>query len=90
MFTITTKHVSNASGRSQVKATGHGKQRTVNVDQSVSTEANHGSAAGALLNVLLSDEQQAKVRHPSGGKRVRADYQHVGGGKFKTVWTVDV
>jgi hypothetical protein len=85
MFTITTAHTSNASGRSQVVAKGHGKQRTVSVDFSKSDDYNDGAAVGALLAVLASPEQQAKVRHPSGAQRVRYDYK----GTSK-VWSIDV
>lgn len=85
MFSITTRHTSNASGRAQVIAKGHGKQRTVSVDFSKSNDYNDGAAVGALLNVLASTEQQAKLRHPSGGQRVRFDYK----GTDK-VWTIDV
>lgn len=45
---IVTKHTSNASGRSQVIAKGHGRQRTVSVDLSKSADWNHGIAAGTL------------------------------------------
>lgn len=46
---IVTKHVSNASGRSQVKATAQGKQRTVSWDHSLTREQNYANAAAALL-----------------------------------------
>lgn len=65
---ITTKHTSNASGRSQVIAKGGGKQRTVNVDPSKSADWNHGNAAGTLALVLglkWSDGIQ-HTSHPSG------------------------
>lgn len=71
MFTITTAHTSNASGRGQVIAKGHGKQRTVSWNHAVSVDANHGAALGALLNVLCDDRQRAMLRHPSGAQRVR-------------------
>lgn len=86
MFTITTRHTSNASGRAQVVAKGHGKQRTVSVDFSKSDDFNDGAAVGALLNVLTDERQQAKLRHPSGGQRVRFDY----GDRFGKVWHIDV
>lgn len=52
MTVIHTKYVTNSAGRSQVKATGGGRQRTVNWDASRSTDWNHGNAAGVLGLVL--------------------------------------
>lgn len=88
MFSIMTTVTSNASGRGQIVAKGHGKQRTVNIDHSKSDDFNRGSAVGALLNVLLDDRQQAKLRHPSGGQRVRVDHMSDFGGKHR--FTIDV
>lgn len=70
MFTIRTEYRTDASGKGKVTAKAHGKQRTVNYNHGASVNVNHASAAGALLNVLADDRQQAKVRHPSGGQRV--------------------
>lgn len=86
MFTIRTKHTSNASGRGQVIAKGHGRQRTVSWDHSRSSDANHALATGALLNVLADERQQAILRHPSGGQRVQ--WEHNDDGSIK--WTVNV
>lgn len=88
MFNITTLHTSNASGRAQVRATGHGKQRTVSLDHAKSDDANRGAAVGALLNVLCDDKQRAKLRHPSAAQRVRVKSLTDGGGKH--LWTIDV
>lgn len=88
MFTIVTTHTSNASGRAQVVAKGHGKQRTVSLDHSKSDDANRGAAVGTLLNVLLDDRQRAMLRHPSGGQRVRVESMTDGGGKHR--WTIEV
>lgn len=88
MFNITTVHLSNASGRAQVKATGHGRQRTVSLDHGKSPEANAAAAVGALLDVMTTPEQQAKLRHPSGGQRVRHTWDSPFGGKMR--WTIDV
>lgn len=71
MFTIHTQHVSNANGRPQVLAKGHGHQRTVSVDLAKSNDHNDGAAVGTLLNALLDDRQKAMLRHPSGGQRVQ-------------------
>jgi hypothetical protein len=87
-FTIITTHTSNASGRAQVVAKGHGKQRTVSLDYSKSDDFNRGSALGALLNVLTNDEQKAKLRHPSAKQRVRVFSLTDGGGKHR--WEVNV
>lgn len=87
-FTIITTHTSNASGRAQVVAKGHGKQRTVSLDHSKSDDFNRGSALGALLNVLTNDEQKAKLRHPSAKQRVRVFSLTDGGGKHR--WEVNV
>lgn len=88
MFTVTTTRTSNKAGRTQIVAKGHGKQRTHNVDPAKSNAWNDGAAAGTLLNVLLSPEQQAKVRHPSGGQRVRVESLSETGGKHR--FTVNV
>lgn len=49
---IRTQYKTNASGRSQILAKGGGKQRTVNYDDSRSSDWNHGNAAGVLGLVL--------------------------------------
>lgn len=49
---IRTAATSNASGRSQIVAKGGGKQRTVSVDLSKSSDWNHGNAAGTLALAL--------------------------------------
>jgi hypothetical protein len=49
---IRTSYQTNASGRSQILAKGGGKQRTVNYDDSKSSDWNHGNAAGTLALVL--------------------------------------
>ena len=72
MFIVRTSYT-NVNGTGKIVAKGHGKQRTVNYNPAMSSEWNHGAAAGTLLNVLLSPEQQAKVRHPSGHQRVEHD-----------------
>lgn len=91
MFTINTQHASNAnSGRKQVIAKGHGRQRTVSWDHNLSGEQNHASAAGALLNVLCDDRQQAMLRHPSGGQRVTTSHDEYAPGRFRTRWAVNV
>lgn len=87
-FVITTTHTSNASGRAQVVAKGHGKQRTVPLDHSKSDDANRGAAVGALLNVLTDEREQAMLRHPSGGQRVHVESLTDGGGKHR--WTIDL
>lgn len=88
MFTITTQHTSNAQGRAQVIAKGHGKQRTVSLDHSKSDDFNRGAALGALLNVLTDARQQAMLKHPSAKRRVRVESLTDGGGKHR--WSVDV
>jgi len=87
MFTITTTQSSNASGAGIITAKGHGKQRTVRLNHGKSDDANRGAAVGALLNVIASPEQQAKVRHPSGGQRVRVQSISDGGGRHR--WNID-
>jgi hypothetical protein len=88
MFSIITTVTSNASGRAQVKATGHGRQKTISLDHSKSDAWNRGAACGALLNLLTTDEQQAKLRHPSGGQRVQEHALSDGGGKHRFVINV--
>lgn len=88
MLTITTTYTSNAKGAGRVVAKGHGRQRTVPTDPAYSPDQNHAAAAGALLNVLTDDRQQAMLRHPSGGQRVRVAKESDGGGYRK--WAVNV
>lgn len=83
MFTITTTKTTTPTGAGRVVAKGHGKQRTVNWDHSKSADANFGAAAGALLNVLTDDRQQAMLRHPSGGQRVRVTPLTEAGGRHR-------
>lgn len=94
MFTIHTQHVSNANGRPQVLAKGHGRQRTVSVDLSKSNDYNDGAAVGALLDVLLDDRQKAMLRHPSGGQRVQVirdvHMTHNGMTKRGIRWSINV
>lgn len=52
MVIIHTQYKTNASGRGQILARGEGRQRTVSVDQSKSSDWNHGNAAGTLGLVL--------------------------------------
>ena len=77
LFTIRTAYT-NVNGTPKVVAKGHGKQRTMPWDLSKSTDWNHGAAAGILANVLLSPEQRAKVRHPSGLQRLAHDSNDAG------------
>jgi hypothetical protein len=67
---VTTTYKTNGAGTGQIVAKAAGKQRTVTYDDALSVDANHGAAAGTLLNVLLDDRAQSMLRHPSGGKRV--------------------
>lgn len=88
MLTITTTYSANASGATIIVAKGHGKQRTVRSNPAMSAEWNHGAAAGALLNVLADERQQAMVRHPSGKQRVAVEPLTEYGGKRR--WTFNV
>lgn len=58
---ITTTYTSNGNGRSQIRATGAGRQRTVSYDQSRSPEWNHGNAAGTLALVLIEGDTARTV-----------------------------
>lgn len=80
-FTINTKFDTRANGSGIVVAKANGKQRTVSIDPAYSPDQNHAAAAGALLNVLTDDRQQAMLRHPSGGQRVRVFHTSDAGGK---------
>jgi hypothetical protein len=88
MFIIDVTQKANASGAGILVAKGHGKQKTTRLDHALSDDANRGAAVGALLNLLTTPEQQAKVRHPSGGQRVRVESLSDGGGKHR--FTIDV
>lgn len=66
----TVKKSHPTTGAITVTATAKGKQRTVSYDYERTDDANHGAAAGTLLNVLLDGEAQAKLRHPSSRQRV--------------------
>lgn len=88
MFTITSTILpADESGKgTRVLAMGHKRQRTLPYDHSVSHEANLGSAVGAVLNVLTTPVQQAKIKHPSGGQRVKVE--HIA---YQTNrWTIEV
>lgn len=61
MVTITTKYVSNASGRGGVLAKGGGKQRTIPWDHSKSDDRNHGEAAGTLALVLFQGATARRI-----------------------------
>jgi hypothetical protein len=87
MFTVKTIKGSNAKGTGSVRAMSNGRQRTVQWDHAKSVEANHASAVGALLNVLADDRQQAMLRHPSGGQRVRVTE---GSTANQRVWSINV
>lgn len=76
------------TGKATVTAKAAGKQRTVPYDHARTGDANHGAAAGTLLNVLLDKKQQAKLRHPSGKQRVTFDQRP--GERGKRRWTFDV
>ena len=86
MLTITTTQASTATGAGKVTAKAMGKQRTVRVDHSRTPEANHAAAVGALMAVIATPEQKAKVLHPSGGQRVRYDFVSDFGGKMR--WSI--
>ena len=88
MFTITATHTSNASGRAQVVAKGHGKQRTVSLDHRKNPDVNRAAAVGALLDVLVTPQQRAKLLHPSAKGRIRTVALSDFGGKER--WTIDV
>lgn len=75
MLNITaTQHNHPTTGACKVTANGKGRQRTVPYDYGLSPEANQAAAVGALLNVLLTDREKAKILHPSGGQRVRQSF----------------
>jgi hypothetical protein len=88
MFTVTTVQSSTPSGAGKVTAKCNGKQRSVRVDNARTPEQNHAAAVGAVLDILTTSEQQAKLRHPSGGQRVRYDFVSEFGGKMK--WSISV
>lgn len=52
MLNITTKFVHNDLSGPKIVAKGAGKQRTVAYDHSLSSDANHGVAAGTLMQAL--------------------------------------
>lgn len=88
MISIITTVTSNASGKGQVVAKGHGKQRTIALDHSKSDVWNRATAMATLFGVIATPEQRAKVLHPSGGQRVRMEWLTDGGGKHR--WTLNV
>lgn len=88
MFSITVTKSSNANGAGVLVAKGAGKQRTTKYDHSKSIDANFGAAAGTLLDVLVDDRQRAKIKHPSGGQRVRVEHLSDNGGKRR--FSIDV
>lgn len=89
MFTIRTETVTSANGTEQVKASGHDRQRTIRAAKTKSADQNHGAAVGTLLNLLTDDRQQAMLRHPSGGQRVKSSHNEIAPGVFVTDWYID-
>lgn len=81
MLNITVTKTAARNGSGNLVAKGQGKQRTTKWDHSKSADANFGAAAGALLNVLTDERQQAMLRHPSGGQRVHVKHLTDAGGK---------
>lgn len=88
MFTITVTKTAARNGSGNVVAKGHGKQKTTRWDHSKSRDENMGAGVGALLDRLLTDEQRAKMRHPSARGRVRVESLSEYGGKER--WHIDV
>jgi hypothetical protein len=79
---IIVRQTSNASGAGILVAKGHGRQKTTRLDHSKGTDANFGAAAGALVNLLTDDRQQAMLRHPSARSRVKEHHlSDFGGGR---------
>lgn len=68
-FLVSTTLVKNSRGLS-MRATCKGKQATHPVTGNETVRHATGAAAGMVLNKVLSPEQQAKVKHPSGAQRV--------------------
>ncbi len=91
-FTITTSyHTNPATGAGKVVAKGHGRQRTLPYDHDKGQDGSHGAVVGTLLNALTTPEQQAKVKHPSGGQRVRTEFvRRPSDGRTVIRWTIDV
>lgn len=87
MLTIRTEYVTSVSGKGQIKATGHGRQRTISYAHSQSVEVNHAKACGTLVNLLTDERQQSMIRHPSGARRVH--HSVTDDGRFHN-WYVDV
>lgn len=86
---ITTQYVATDRG-GRIIAKGAGKQRTVQIDHSLTSEAKHATAAGELLNVLTNGRQQAMILHPSGGQRVRLSHERDRNLRARVRWTFDV
>lgn len=86
MIIVNTVQSSTPTGAGKITAKAMGKQRTVRVDHSRTSEANHAVAVGALMAVIATPEQKAKVLHPSGGQRVRYEYVSDFGGKMR--WSI--
>lgn len=71
MIFVNTKYTTNSLGEGRIVATGKGKQKTMPYNHAESVSRNHGLAAGMLLELITTDEQRAKLAHPSGGQRFR-------------------
>lgn len=69
MFTVKTLTISDNKG-TRIRATCAGKQSTIPWENGRSRKAMHAAAAGTVLGKVLTDEQRAKVLHPSGAQRV--------------------
>lgn len=71
---IRTEYKTNAKGRGQIVAKGGGVQRTTSVDQSKSSDWNHGHAAGVLA-LVLGWPWSGSVEHDSNDSGTKHGFQ---------------
>jgi hypothetical protein len=83
---ITTQYRTDGNGKGKVTAKAMGKQRTVVYDHSSTPDVNHARAAGVFLNDFGTDEEKAKMMHPSARQR----YRIIDLGDGKKVHTLDL
>lgn len=85
---ITTTYTTTPAGAGRIVAKGAGRQRTLPYDQTKSMEWNFGAGVGALLAVLATPEQKAKMLHPTAKGRIRIFQPNPNKASFR--WTINV
>lgn len=74
---IVTTYKTNANGASQIVAKGHGRQVTTPYDPALSSDRNHGNAAGNFFNKQAANIVADPVDLPAIRARLAANIERV-------------